>query len=121
MMIKDAIGRCWKWAFREQKSLAARLKRARRSGYDHGGREAKLMLVALGKRCERSQVISWLDRVIKQGRASLVEQGAVDREVDAWEMSCRIMFMVKVSAARRSDCSPLGGPATAATSYSGFR
>ena len=30
MMIKDAIGRCWKWAFREQKSLAARLKRARR-------------------------------------------------------------------------------------------
>jgi hypothetical protein len=87
--------------FREPKlSVAARLERARQSGYAAGGREAKLMSLSLGKRFERSQAIDWLNTVVAQGRADLRAQRAVDREIEVWDMSCRIMFMVTVSGSR---------------------
>jgi hypothetical protein len=75
---------------------------ARQSGYADGGREAKLMLLAIGKGFERSQAIGWLDTVIEEGRADLLAQRAINREIDAWEMSCRIMFMVAISASKSS-------------------
>jgi hypothetical protein len=83
-------------------SLAARLERARQSGYAHGGREAKLMLLALGKRFEQSQAIGWLNTVVEEGRADLLAQRAIDREIDAWDLSCRIMFLVTISASQPS-------------------
>jgi hypothetical protein len=81
---------------------AARLERARQSGYADGDREAKLTLLALGKGFEQSQVIGWLNTVIEEGRADLLAQHAIDREIDAWDMSCRIMFMVTISASKSS-------------------
>jgi hypothetical protein len=51
---------------------------------------------------ERSQAIGWLDTVIEEGRADLLAQRAINREIDAWEMSCRIMFMVAISASKSS-------------------
>jgi hypothetical protein len=84
------------------RSLIARLERARQSGYAHGGREAKLMLFALGKRFEQSQAIRWLNTVIEEGRADLLAQRAIDREIDAWDTSCRIMFLVTISASKTS-------------------
>jgi hypothetical protein len=81
-------------------SLSARLERARRSGYADGGREAKLMLLAIGKGFEQSQAIGWLNTVIEEGRADLIAQQAIDREIDAWDMSCRIMFSVTISASK---------------------
>jgi hypothetical protein len=38
-------------------SLTARLERARQSGYADGGREAKLMLLALGKGFEQATLL----------------------------------------------------------------
>jgi hypothetical protein len=52
-------------------SLSARLERGRQSGYAESGREAKLMLLALGKGFEQSQAIGWLNTVIEEGRADL--------------------------------------------------
>ena len=34
---------------------------------------------------------------IDDGRAELQAQHALEREVDAWETSCRIMFMMQIS------------------------
>jgi hypothetical protein len=48
-------------------SLVARLERARQSGYAEGEREAKLMLLAIGKGFEQSQAIGWLNTVIEEG------------------------------------------------------
>jgi hypothetical protein len=83
-------------------SLSARLERGRQSGYAESGREAKLMLLALGKGFEQNQAIGWLNTVIEEGRADLRAQRAIDREIDAWDMSCRIMFMVSISASKSS-------------------
>jgi hypothetical protein len=79
-------------------SLSARMEGARQSGYADGGREGKLMLLALGKGFEQSQAIGWLNTVIEEGRADLLAQRAIDREIDAWDMSFRIMFSVTISA-----------------------
>ena len=83
-------------------TLTARLERARQSGYADGGREAKLMLLALGKGFEQSQAIGWLNTAIEEGRADLLAQRAIDSEIDAWDMSCRIMFLVTISASQHS-------------------
>jgi hypothetical protein len=83
-------------------SLTARLGRARQSGYADGGREAKSMLLALGKWFEQSQAIGWLNTVVEEGRADLLAQRAIDREIDARDLSCRIMFLVTISASQRS-------------------
>jgi len=53
-------------------SLSARLERAHQSGYAEGRREAKLMLLALGKGFERSQAIGRFNTVIAEGRADLL-------------------------------------------------
>jgi hypothetical protein len=83
-------------------SLSARMERARQSGYADGAREGKLMLLALGRGFEQSQAIGWLNTVIEEGRVDLIAQGAIDRETDAWDMSCRIMFSVTISASKSS-------------------
>jgi hypothetical protein len=85
---------------KSHKSLAARMKRARQSGYADGDREAELMLLALGKQFEHSKAIGWLNIAVEKGRSRLSMQ-RIDREIDAWEMSCRIMFLVKISCWQR--------------------
>jgi hypothetical protein len=51
---------------------------------------------------EKSQAIGWLNTVIEEGRADLRAQRAIDREINVWDMSCRIMFMVTISASKSS-------------------
>ena len=66
------------------RSLAARMERARQSGYADGGREARLMLIALGKQFERSKAIGWLNTAVEKGRADKLGQRAIGREIDAY-------------------------------------
>jgi hypothetical protein len=82
-------------------SLTARMERARLAGYAHGSREARLMLLALGKQFEQSHAIGWLNTAVDDGRIDLLAQHAIDSEIDAWDMSCRIMFLVTISSSRR--------------------
>lgn len=83
------------------RSLAARIRRARQSGYADGGREAGLMLIALGKKFDKTKAIGWLNTAVEKGRAAKLRRRRIDCEIDAWEMSCRIMFVVTMAASQR--------------------
>jgi hypothetical protein len=56
--------------------------------------QAKLFKLALAGVYQREQALDWLSAA---GRAQLQDQHALAREIDAWDMSCRIMFMVQIS------------------------
>ena len=73
------------------------MKRARNEAYLRGAQEAKMFRLAVGGSYQRQQALDWLDTVIEEGRAELEDQHALDREVEAWDMSCRIMFWVTLA------------------------
>jgi hypothetical protein len=78
-------------------TFQARVKRARDDAYSRGALEGKLFRLAVGKDFDRKQVLDWLNTVINDGRAELEDQHALEREVEAWDMSCRIAFMVEIA------------------------
>jgi len=53
--------------------------------------------LATAGRYQRPQALDWLDTVIEEGRTELEAQHALEREVEAWDMSCRIMFWVTLA------------------------
>jgi hypothetical protein len=73
------------------------MQRARNEGYARGAREATLFRLSMAGAFQREQVQDWLKTAVDDGRAELQAQHALEREVDAWDMSCRIMFMVRIS------------------------
>jgi hypothetical protein len=77
--------------------LSGRMTRARDEAYLRGGHEGKMFRLATGGSYQRQQALDWLDTVIEEGRAELEAQHALDREVEAWDMSCRIMFWVMLA------------------------
>ena len=77
--------------------LSDRMTRARDEAYLRGGQEGKMFRLATGGSYQRKQALDWLDTVIEEGRAELEAQHALDREVEAWDMSCRIMFWVTLA------------------------
>jgi hypothetical protein len=77
--------------------LSARIRRAREEAYLRGAQEAKMFRLATRGVYERQQMFEWLDTVIEDGRAELVAQHALEREIEAWDMSCRIMFLVTLT------------------------
>jgi hypothetical protein len=81
-------------------SLSGRLARSRNEGYARGGHEAKLCRLATGSTIDRKQALDWLNTVIEEGRVELEAQHALEREVEAWDMSCRIMFWVTLGPMR---------------------
>jgi hypothetical protein len=78
-------------------TFEARMQRARKEGYARGAREAELFRLAIAGAFQREQALDWLNTAIDDGRADLQAQRALEREIDAWDMSCRIMFMVQIS------------------------
>jgi hypothetical protein len=77
-------------------TYSERLRRARRSGYWRGRAEAKLFRLAVGNHFTRAQGLEWLNTVVDEGRAELDAQHAEEREVERWEMSCRIAFLLEI-------------------------
>jgi len=91
----------WRMRFptfkRARADITARIQRARRDGYRRGAGEAELFKRAVGVvLIERPQAIDWLNKAIDSGRAQLESQHALEREIEAWDMSCRIGFLVAV-------------------------
>ena len=79
-------------------TFTARIQRAKNEGFACGSLEGKLVRFAVGKvGFARDQVHGWLNTVIDDGRAELEAQHALDREIEAWDMSCRIAFMVEIA------------------------
>ena len=78
-------------------TFQARMQRARNEGYSRGAREAKLFRLVVGKVFERELALDWLSTAIDDGRRELDAQHALEREVEAWDMSCRIAFMVAIT------------------------
>lgn len=86
----------WPWAGRAD-AFTSRLERARNEGFLRGSAEAKLFKLAVGETFSRAQVLDWLDTVIEEGRSELTDQHATDREVEAWDMCCRIAYLVELT------------------------
>ena len=78
-------------------TLQSRVKRVRDEGYSRGAREAKLFKLAVGSVFERERSLDWLSAVIDDGRAELGDQHSLEREVEAWDMSCRIAFLLEIT------------------------
>jgi hypothetical protein len=78
-------------------TFEARMQRARIVGYASGAREAARFKIATGQvACERQRALDWLNKAIEKGRTDLQSQHALEREVEAWDMSCRIAFLVAI-------------------------
>ena len=73
-----------------------RMRRARKEGILRGRREAKLFSLAVGTAADRAKAIDWLNTAVSEGRAELEAQRALEREVEAWDMACRVAFMIEI-------------------------
>jgi hypothetical protein len=78
-------------------SFVARMEPMRRARYLRGRDEAKLFVLSAGNDLAHHQAVAWINAVIEEGRSELQTQRAIEREIEAWDMSCRIMFMVMIA------------------------
>jgi hypothetical protein len=77
-------------------TFAARIRRAKSEGFACGAREGKLFRLAVGESAG-DQAYGWLNAVVDDGRAELEAQRALPGEIEAWDMSCRIAFLVQIT------------------------
>jgi hypothetical protein len=77
-------------------TLEARMRRARNEGCVRGAKEAELFKARVGKVFERERALDWVNNAICDGRADLQSQHALEREIEAWDMSCRIAFLIRI-------------------------
>jgi hypothetical protein len=78
-------------------TFEVRMQRARNEGYTTGAGEAQLFKIAIGNLVfEREQALDWLNAAIQKGRSELQSQHAFEGEIEAWDMSCRIAFLVAI-------------------------
>jgi hypothetical protein len=75
-------------------AAAAQPGRLREGAYDRARREARLLLSAEGPDRPFRHTLERLDRVIAEGRRELAAQRVPARDIEAWDTSCRIMFLL---------------------------
>lgn len=80
----------------EKGEFSERMRRARQEGAFRGAQEGKLYRMAVGKGPDRSKALDWLGNAIDEGRTELVAQHASEREIEAWDMACRIAFLLEL-------------------------
>ena len=73
---------------------AARQGGLRVDAYDRAAREARLFLSAAGPARSFRDVLERLDRVVADGRRDLVARRRAPKDIEAWDTSCRIMFLL---------------------------
>jgi hypothetical protein len=78
-------------------TLTARMRRARDDGFYRGSAEAKLFKLAAGGSFAGEQAENWINTAIEDGRSELEAQHALDREIEAWDLSVRIAFFVAIA------------------------
>jgi hypothetical protein len=66
----------------------------RNEAYDRANREARLLLSAEGPGRSFRDVLERLDRVVADGRRELAARRVPARDIEAWDTSCRIMFLL---------------------------
>ena len=81
---------------RDADPFRGRTRHARKEGALCGRREAKLFRLALGTTADRAKAIDWLNNAVSEGRAELEAQHALEREVEAWDMACRVAFLLEI-------------------------
>jgi hypothetical protein len=81
-------------------TFLSRIKRARNEGYARGFLEGRLFTSAVGDGFKRDQALDRLNTVIEEGREELENRRASEREVEAWDMSCRIAFLLEIAPLR---------------------
>ena len=82
-------------------SFSSRMQRARNEGYYCGFRESKLFKLAAGESFTQGQAFDWLSNVVDEGREELTLQHASEHEIEAWDLSCRIAFLLEIAPRRR--------------------
>jgi hypothetical protein len=68
----------------------------RRDGQARGASEAKLAAVVLGAGTSRAQATAWINGAIDERSDELRRAGSSDKDIEAWDWACRIMFMLKI-------------------------
>jgi hypothetical protein len=68
----------------------------RREGHARGATEAQLAAAALGAGASRVQAAAWINGAIDERSEELRRGGTGDKDVEAWDWACRIMFMLRI-------------------------
>jgi hypothetical protein len=77
-------------------TFGVRMQRAKAEGSWRGSHEAKLFMLAAGEPVDRIKALDWLSTAVDEGRAELEAQHATEREIEAWDMACRIAFLLEI-------------------------
>jgi hypothetical protein len=75
-------------------AAAARRGGLRDDAYSRGAREGRLFLAAAGRDASFRDVLDRLDQVVAEGRRELAVRHVPPNEIEAWDTSCRIMFLL---------------------------
>jgi len=66
----------------------------RKDAHDRARREARLFLSTEGPHRSFRDILARLDRVIADGRREFAARGVAAKDIEAWDTSCRIMFLL---------------------------
>ena len=91
-------------------TFGERMRRAKTEGSWRGSQEAKLFVLAAGKALNRAKAMYWLTTAIDDGRDELEAQRATAREVEAWDMACRVAFLIEIVSAEAKMTPLIGEP-----------
>jgi len=75
-------------------SAAPQQRGLRDDAYDRGAREGRLFVGAAGPNASFRDVLDRLDQLVAGGRRELAAKGVPAREIEDWDTSCRIMFLL---------------------------